>query len=357
MLNADLEARLGAFHLDVAFSAEPGQTLVLVGESGSGKTTILNLLAGLLKPDRGRVVLDDVVFTDSARDLEIPAHLRPIGFVFQDYALFPHLTVLENVAFALRAQRVKDSEAERRARTMLAQIGIEELAERRPASLSGGQRQRVAVARALAAAPRLLLLDEPLAALDLNTRAQVRTELRRRLAALPCITIFVTHSPHEALLFGDRIAVVDGGRIAQIGSRDDLLRRPRTEYVAQLMGLNLLTGRVIAREAGGIALIDVDGAQVQIAGPVAGDAVNLVVDPREVTLHLEPPSGSARNVFAGAIVEMVPEPPFGDRVRVVLDTSPPLVAEVTARSLDAMGLKEGGRVYASMKATAPRAFA
>jgi molybdate transport system ATP-binding protein len=327
---------------------------VLVGESGSGKTTILNLLAGLLKPDRGRISLDGEAFVDSDRGIDVPAYLRPIGFVFQDYALFPHLTVFENVAFALRALRLPDAEVRERAGSMLAQIGIQDLAQRRPGTLSGGQRQRVAVARALAVGPRLLLLDEPLAALDLQTRAQVRTELRRRLSTLTCVTIFVTHSPHEALLFGDRIAVVDGGRVVQLGSREDLLRRPRTEYVAQLMGLNLMVGRVVATESGGIAVVDVGGARVEVAGPISGDVINFVVDPREVTLHLEPPSGSARNIFEGPIVEMVPEPPFGERVRVVLGTKPPLVAEVTARSLESLRLKEGGRVFASMKATAPR---
>ncbi len=356
MLSAELDKRLGAFRLDASLSAEPGRTLVLVGESGSGKSTILNLLAGLIDPDRGRVALDDNVLFDSERHLATPAHMRPVGFMFQDYALFPHLSVFENVAFGLRAQSLPHAAVSRRVRAVLDQVGIADLTARSPEGLSGGQRQRVALARALAVEPQLLLLDEPLAALDLQTRAQVRAELRRRLADLPCTTIFVTHSPYEALLFGDQIAVLDRGSIVQLGPRDELLRHPRTNYVAQLMGLNFFRGNVVAKEAGGIAVVETEGGSVRVAGRLEEEQVFLVVDPREVTLHLMPPSGSAQNVFTGPIVEMVPEPPFGDRVRVVLGTSPPMVAEVTARAVDSLGLREGMQVHASVKATAPRTF-
>lgn len=356
MLLADLDKRLGVFHLDASLSAEPGRTLVLVGESGSGKSTVLNLLAGLTDPDRGRIALGNDVWFDGERHLRTPAHMRPVGFVFQDYALFPHLSVFENVAFGLRAQRVPNAAVLRRVKAVLDQVGIADLGARRPTALSGGQRQRVALARALAVEPQLLLLDEPLAALDLQTRAQVRAELRRRLAELPCITVFVTHSPYEALLFGDEIAVLDRGSIVQIGPRDELLRHPRTDYVAQLMGLNFYQGSVVAKEAGGIAVVETDGGSLRVAGPLEEEHVFLVVDPREVTLHVTPPSGSAQNVFTGPITEMVPEPPFGDRVRVVLGTSPPMVAEVTASAVGALGLREGLWVHASVKATAPRTF-
>ncbi len=356
MLQAELAKRLGTFHLDAALSAEPGKTLVLVGENGSGKSTILNLLAGLIDLDRGRVALDGVVLEDTARGVRTPAHLRPVGFVFQEYALFPHLSVFENVAFGLRAQRLSHAPVTRRVRAVLDQLGIAGLAAQRPPALSGGQRQRVALARALAVEPRLLLLDEPLAALDLQTRAQVRAELRRRLAALTCATILVTHDAHEALLFGDQIAVLDGGRVVQMGGRDELLRHPRSDYVAQLMGLNFFQGKVTAKEDGGVAVVEIGGGRVRVAGPVGEDQVFLVVDPREVTLHLEAPAGSAQNVFQGPIVEMVPEPPYGDRVRVALGTRPPLVAEVTARAVASLGLREGMTVHASVKATAPRMF-
>jgi molybdate transport system ATP-binding protein len=356
MLSAQMEKRLGAFHVKAALQAEAGKTLVLVGESGSGKSTILNLLAGLLEPDDGRITLNGEVLFDRAERIGVPAFARPIGFVFQEYALFPHLTVFENVSFGMRAQRWPDAVVRTRTQALLEQVGLAGFASRKPHALSGGQRQRVALARALAVEPQLLLLDEPLAALDVQTRAQVRTELRRSLAALTCVTIFVTHSPLEALLFGDRIAVLEAGQVVQTGTREDLLRHPRSGYVAGLMGLNFFYGRVVSRDAGGVAVVETPEGRVRVAGTIAGDQVFLVVDPREITLHLGPPDGSTQNVFSGPVVELVPEPPFGDRVRVGLGTRPPLVAGVTRHAAETLGLREGMTVYASVKATAARAY-
>ncbi len=361
MLTARCRRQLGRFALDVDLRAEHGSTLVLVGESGAGKSTILNLLAGLLHPDRGEIRLDDVPYFDSDSGVAVPAHQRPVGYVFQDYALFPHLSVFENVAFGLRAQGESGRRLRRRVEELLAQLGIAELAARRPSRLSGGQQQRVALARALALRPRLLLLDEPLSALDAQTRHAVRTELRRTLAALPCITVLVTHSPFEALVFGDRIAVVEHGRVVQTGAGEELLRRPRSRYVATLMGLNFFRGKIAHLDASGLAEVRTDGGTVRVAHEaVAGEGddgdVLIAVDPSEITLHLTPPTGTARNVFAGTIVQLVPEPPFGELVRVVLDTHPPLVAEITANSVQTLALREGVAVYASFKATAARAY-
>jgi molybdate transport system ATP-binding protein len=356
MLSAQMQKQLGTFSMTAALQADAGSTLVLVGESGAGKSTILNMLAGLLTPDDGRIVLDGEVLFDRSQRLVVPAFARPIGFVFQDYALFPHLSVFENVAFGIRAQHLSDSVARARTQAVLDQVGIAGLAARKPHALSGGQRQRVALARALAVEPRLLLLDEPLAALDQQTRAQVRTELRRSLTALTCVTILVTHSPLEALLFGDHIAVLEDGRIVQAGPREELLRHPRSGYVAGLMGLNFFHGRVVSRGAGGVTVVETPQGHLRVAGPLEPDDVFLVVDPREITLHVTPPSSSAQNVFQGPVVELVPEPPFGDRVRVGLGTRPPLVAEVTRHAVETLGLREGTRVYASVKATAARAY-
>jgi molybdate transport system ATP-binding protein len=344
--------RLGEFALDVELSVEDRTVAVLAGENGSGKTTLLRLLAGLADPDEGRIVLDGEVLFDSGAGIAVPAPARPVGFVSQDYALFPHLTVHENVAFGLRAQGLGRVAERPRVAAALVRLGILELAERRPHQLSGGQQQRVALARALVLEPRLLLLDEPLSALDLQTRGTVRRELRRLLAELPCVTVYVTHSPTEALALGERIAVLEAGRISQQGSRDDLLRHPRSHYVAQFLGLNLFKGAVVAREPGGLALVAVPGGHISIVDPGAGGELTLVVYPREVTLSLAPPVGSARNILHGFVEELVPEPPAGEEMRVLLDSDPPLAAEVTRQAADELGLRPGLEVYAAFKATA-----
>jgi molybdate transport system ATP-binding protein len=356
MLDVEFTKRLRDFELKVEFAGGEASTLVLVGETGSGKSTVLNILAGFLSPDRGRIALDGDVYVDSDHNVAVAPHLRQIGYVFQDYALFPHLTAVDNVAFGLRSQGVEVRTARRRAHATLEQLGIDDLAESRPARLSGGQQQRVALARALILRPRLLLLDEPLSALDLQTRQQIRTELRRILSELSCITVLVTHSAFEAMAFGQRIAVLNRGRIAQMGSREELLTHPRSNYVAGLMGVNLFRGRVVNGQGNGLATVETAEGRLNISVEGAAGEIFVAIDPREVTIHTAPPAGSAQNVFSGRIMELVPEPPFGERVRVILDTRPPLVAQVTARAAQTLGLREGMAAYASFKATAVNVY-
>ena len=354
MLELRVASRRGEFSLDFALEAPSGATTVIVGESGAGKTSLLRAVAGLDRPDQGRIVLDTVVYEDTETRVHVPAWRRDVGYVSQDYALFPHLTVAGNVAFGLRAGGVPPREIGGRVAAALARTGIASLAGRRPATLSGGQQQRAALARALVLDPRLLLLDEPLAALDLQTRRQVRGELRRLLRELGTTTLYVTHSPVEALLFGDRIAVLETGRVSQIGDRDDLLRHPRSRYVAELMGTNLFAGRVEAGEEG--ATVRTADGTVSIARADEPGDLFVTVDPRQITLHPRRPEGSAQNVFAGPILELAPEPPDGERVRVVLGTRPPLVAEVTREAVAVLGLAEGMTVHASFKATGIRSY-
>ena len=339
MLDAEVRKALGSFHLEAALTAGAGATTVVVGESGAGKTTLLRLLLGLLRPDQGRILVDQMPWLDVTGGINLPTWQRPVGYVPQDLALFPHLTELENVAFGPRASGMGRREAWMRAERLLERFQIGELAERKPAMLSGGQQQRVALARALVLEPRLLLLDEPLSSLDLQTRRVVRAELKALLRTLPCVTLYVTHTPLEALVFGDQFLVLEGGQVTQRGTRDSLLH-PRTPYVAEFMGVNLLNGR------SGIASAD---------SPKTDDRF-MAISPREIVLSLEPPAGSARNVFRGPITELVPEPPFGERVRVGLGTQPPLVAEVTPEAVTALGLREGLVVYASFKATAVTSY-
>jgi molybdate transport system ATP-binding protein len=338
----------------VELEAPTGATTVIVGESGAGKTSLLRLAAGLDRPAEGRIVIDGTVYTDTVSGVHVPAWRRELGYVTQDYALFPHLSVTENVAFGLRASGVRRAEIGGRVARVLERTGLGELGHRKPTTLSGGQQQRAALARALVLDPRLLLLDEPLAALDLQTRRQVRGELRHLLRELGTTTLFVTHSPLEALLFGERIVVLERGRISQVGDRDDLLRHPRSRYVAELVGTNFFAGR--AATPGTEAVVRTTDGDVAIAGvDEAGDRF-VTVDPRQITLHTQRPEGSAQNVFAGPIVELAPEPPGGERVRVMLGTRPRLVAEVTREAVANLELAEGMNVYASFKATGVRAY-
>jgi len=352
VLRARLARRLGAFALEAAIEVPDRTVMVLVGESGAGKTTLLRLLAGLERPDAGRIEVDGDAWFDGAAGAFVPAAERPVGYVAQDYALFPHLTAEQNVAFGLRASRVPAREAAPRVGAALERVGIAALARRRPHELSGGQQQRVALARALVLEPRLLLLDEPLSALDAQTRRAVRGELRRLLAGLPCTTVYVTHSPAEALAFGERVTVLEEGRVSQDGTREDLMRRPRSPYVAEFLGVNWFRGDLAGPDGApaGAARVALPHGELLLSGDGASGELTAVVHPREITLALAPPAGSARNVFEGAIEELVPEPPSGDLVRVSIATTPPLIAEVTREAVATLGLAPGVRVHASFKA-------
>jgi molybdate transport system ATP-binding protein len=351
MLALDVRRKRGAFALDIRLDVEPGRVTVLVGESGAGKSTLLRLVAGLDAPDSGTIALDGETWFDAARRMNLAPERRAIGYVAQDYALFPHLSVRENVAFGPRAAGIPGPIARGRADTQLEALGIHDLAGRKPGALSGGQQQRVALARALVLEPRVLLLDEPLSALDVRTRASVRGELKRLLARLPCPTLFVTHAPAEALIFGDRIAVLEQGALTQHGTREEFVHHPRTHYVAEFLGVNLFSGEIVGPAFDGLVEARVDGRAFALPDPGRAGRVQFVVHPHDVTLALGEPAGSARNIVRGVIEEVVPEPPRGDNVRVRLAGRPPLTAQVTRASAQALGLAAGRVVWASFKAT------
>jgi molybdate transport system ATP-binding protein len=252
----------GTFRLEVDFGVAPGEVLGVIGPNGAGKTTLLRALAGLLALTEGSIELNGQPLDDAAGDLFLTAEQRPIGLVFQNYRLFPHLSVRDNVAFASRSQGTTRRIAAASADRWLQRLGLTEFADRKPKQLSGGQAQRVALARALAAEPGLLLLDEPLAALDARTRQEVRGELRRHLVDFEGPTLFVTHDPLEAMVMTDRLLVIEDGRIVQEGSPASVARRPATQYVARLVGLNLYAGR---RNGTSVAL-DAGGTLVATAG-------------------------------------------------------------------------------------------
>jgi molybdate transport system ATP-binding protein len=266
--------------------------------------------------------------------------------VFQDYLLFPHLTVLENVAFGLRSRGVSRGVARRRAHDWLGRVGLDDRAHAKPGALSGGQQQRVALARALVTEPRLLLLDEPLAALDVGTRTGLRRDLRAHLATFDGARVLVTHELLDAVALADRLVVLEGGRVAQSGSIAEVTARPRSRYVADLVGMNLLLGHAAATDGGNEVALERGGAVVT-ADPVAGD-VYVAIQPNAVSVHRARPEGSPRNVWSGRVrgIDLL-----GDRVRIHVDGDVGLVAEVTRAALADLDLHDGSELWASVKAT------
>ena len=342
MLEAKVAVRLGTLDLDVAIGAAPGEVVAVLGPNGAGKSTFLRAVAGLVPIDAGRVVLDGTILEDAATRVHVPPERRPIGVVFQDYLLFPHLSALENVAFGLRARGTPAAAARDRARGWLERLGLGPYAEARPRMLSGGQAQRVALARALAIDPRLLLLDEPLAALDASARALVRRDLKRHLSSFAGIRVVITHDPLEAVALADRLVIVERGRVVQTGSAAEVTQRPRSLYVADLVGTNLLRG---VAASGQVALSS--GGSVQSVTAIDGE-VFATIHPRAVALHRQRPEGSPRNVWQGRTSTLDFQ---GDRVRVGVEGAVPIVAEVTPAAVRELGLAEGGEVWVSVKAT------
>jgi molybdate transport system ATP-binding protein len=354
-LVVDVRVRREGFTLDAAFQASDRDTIVLLGPNGGGKSTLVDTLAGLLPPEHGSVVLDSQTMDDHG--VHVEAADRPIGVVFQKLLLLPHLTALENVAFPLRARGERADPARRAAREALERFDARELADRKPARLSGGEAQRVALARALVGRPRLLLLDEPLSALDVTSRTHIRALLRRELDAFDGVAVVVTHDPVDAMTLGEQLVLVEDGRVTQAGSPDEIRAAPRTPYAADLVGVNLFTGTLEPAPDGTATIRTTTGSVATVPppgfSPSAADVFG-VLRPADVALHLTRPEGSPRNVFEGRVRFITIE---GERARVGLDSAPPLVAEVTSASLLAMGITEGVRVWASFKALEVRVVA
>jgi molybdate transport system ATP-binding protein len=341
-LTADVEVSIGNFEQRLHLEVADGEVVAVLGPNGSGKTTLLRALAGLQPLTGGRIVLDGEVLDDPAAKVLVPPDRRPCGMVFQDYLLFPHLSSLANVAFGPRSRGSSKAEAAQRASDWLGRVGLADKADAKPRQLSGGEAQRVALARALAPNPRLLLLDEPMAALDAGIRGSVRHQLRHDLRAFQGSCVMVTHDPLDAAAIADRLVIIEAGRLVQEGTLEEVTTRPRTAYVAQLMGLNLLRGR-----ADGTALSLAEGVTLETASPFAGDMF-AVIAPRDIALYLEAPGGSPRNTWSTRVAEVHL---MGDRARVLLDQPIRVTAEITAVALAALGLTDGAPVWASVKAT------
>ncbi|MCX4671888.1 ABC transporter ATP-binding protein [Streptomyces sp. NBC_01381] len=344
---AGLDARLvvdrGSFHLDVALAAAPGDVVALLGPNGAGKTTALRALAGLTPLSSGGHLHLDGASLDGT-----PPEFRPVGVVFQDYLLFPHLSALDNVAFGPRCHGVSKAEARTQAAAWLDRMGLAEHAGAKPRRLSGGQSQRVALARALATHPRLLLLDEPLAALDARTRLEVRAQLRRHLADFEAVAILVTHDPLDAMVLADRLVVIEHGRLVQEGAPSDIARHPRTDYIAQLVGLNLYRG-----EADGHAVRLDAGPAITTTEDLTGP-VFVAFPPVAVTLFRDRPTGSsARNLWKCEVAGLETH---GDQIRVDLTGELPLAADLTTVAAAELELHPGATVWATVKATQTHAY-
>jgi molybdate transport system ATP-binding protein len=330
----------GAFCLDVGLDVAPGQVVALLGPNGAGKSTALGALAGLVPLTSGRIDLGGACLDDAGRTL-VPVEARRVGMVFQDYLLFPHLSALDNVAFGLRCRGVGRRDAAARARGWLARVGLEDVARSRPRQLSGGQAQRVALARALVTDPGLLLLDEPLAALDASTRLSVRSDLRRHLGEYAGCTVLVTHDPLDAMVLADVLVVVEAGRVVQRGTPSEVARAPRSRYAAELVGLNLYTGASRGTRVdllGGGALVCADEREGEVFCAVA---------PHAVALHRLRPETSARNVWQGRVAGMEQH---ASTVRVVVHGQPDVLADVTTAAVADLGLGPGSPVWVSVKA-------
>lgn len=334
-LSARLVVTRPRFQLDIELEVAAGEVVALLGPNGAGKTTALRALAGLTALSGGRIVLDG-----EALHL-LAAERRPIGMVFQDYLLFPHLSALDNVAFGPRCRGASRKEARRGAAVWLEHVGLAEHAATKPRQLSGGQAQRVALARALAVEPRLLLMDEPLAALDAHTRLEVRSRLRRHLADFGGATVLVTHDPLDAMVLADRLVVIENGAVVQQGVPAEVARRPRTDYVARLVGLNLYRGIATGqRVAVGEVIFSV---AEQLEGPAF-----VAFPPSAVALYRTRPDGSPRNLWQ-ATIEGIER--HGDSVRVHLAGPIAAAADVTPAAVADLDLTPGQRIWASVKAT------
>jgi molybdate transport system ATP-binding protein len=352
----------GTFQLEADLTATPGEVLGVLGPNGAGKTTLLRALSGLDALTSGSIRLGAMTLDDVGSSTFVPAERRPVALVFQNYRLFPHLDVRDNVAYAPRVQGARRLESRAAADIWLERLALTDLAFRRPHQISGGQAQQVALARALAANPKLLLLDEPLSALDAKTRLDVRAQLRNHLKAFTGPVLIITHDPLEAMIMADRLLVIEGGRVVQQGSPAQVARQPATQYVARLVGLNLYTGTLdpathqVHLDDGGIFTVTMGdgGLKGQVGTRPSTDRVLVGLRPSAITIHTARPAhASPRNVWKGTIgaLELL-----ADRVRVQVEAAPPALVDVSAAAVADLALRPGTVVWLSAKATETEAY-
>ncbi|AKS35271.1 sulfate/molybdate ABC transporter ATP-binding protein [Mycolicibacterium goodii] len=348
MTGLHVRARVHARDVDVDLTVDEGQVVAVLGPNGAGKSTLLALIAGLLRPDEGRIVIGDTTVADTSAGTFVPPHSRGVAMLAQDPLLFPHMTVAANVAYAPRCKGHGRSGARSVAQRWLRAVGAEDLAERRPSALSGGQAQRIALARALAADPKVLLLDEPMSALDVNAAPAMRRLLRDMLAAEHRTAVIVTHDLLDALAIANSVIVVENGRIVQSGPVREVLAAPRSAFAARIAGTNLVSGTVTAP---GVLQTLWDTVISGTGDTPVGTSAVALFTPAAVSVHLDVPHASPRNVIAVTIAEM---DVHGSTVRIrgadQPDGSAGLSADVTAAAAADLDLAPGRRVYFVVKA-------
>jgi len=343
---------------ELTFEVKKNEILSLLGPNGCGKTTTLNAISGLSKPDEGNIFVNDVLVDgkSGSKTIHLTPSDRKVGYVFQTNALFPHMRILENVAYGIKAKHLPKREVNTKARSLLEFVGLREYAEYFPHQISGGQKQRAALARSLATDPEVLLLDEPISAVHSKLRESMRFEFKSLLRTLKITAIYVTHNLTEALVMSDRIAVMGKGQIEQTGTRDDILNKPNSKYVAEFLGINVYTGKAI-HDPSGRTQLDING--VKIFAPPLADSFEtdflITIKPEDVTLspdqHIRNPkwSGCTCNILMGTIVEITL---MRSMARVTVDVGFPIKSELTLSSLGDLGLAEGENVCAQFKVNA-----
>lgn len=327
------------FPIDLAIDLPAGRTTALVGPNGAGKSTVVAVLAGLIPIDQGRISIGGKIVDDPAEGRFVPSEVRNVGVVFQDGLLFPHMSVEKNIAFGPASSGDPDPTA---VRQWIENLGLGEVATRKPAEISGGQAQRVALARALINEPDLLLLDEPLSALDVTSKVEMRSLLKRHMDAFGGPRLLITHDPGEAFLLADVVHILERGRITQSGTAHEIQMAPRTPYAADFAGINLISGTAEKGE------VTIGELVLRLADSGIGGPVLVTVRPQAISLHRDRPGGSPRNVWRTRIEEIEE---VGDRVRVGLGAPLPLAAEVTSDARLKLGFEAGEGVWVSIKAT------
>jgi molybdate transport system ATP-binding protein len=346
-LEAAVRIERSRFHLEIELAAAEGEIVAIVGPNGAGKSTLVNSLSGLIPVANGKVAVGGAVWEDTAARVRLRPQRRSVGVMFQHLALFANLSVLENVAYGLRSIHTSKSTAHQTALEILDRLGAERLARSPVAELSGGQAQKVALARALAAQPDLLLLDEPTSKLDVSSRTEVRRSLSSALQDFAGVSLLVTHQPVEALALAKRVLVLEEGIVTQRGTPTELQLRPRSSYVAQFVGVNLFEGRSSADQ---VQLTG--GASVAVVDAPAGD-VFVSIHPTAIALHRNRPEGTPRNIWRLDVAEIDLE---GERTRVRLHGDLTLVSEITRAAASQLHIEAKGAVWASVKATQVRTY-